>query len=217
VDERLSARLRADAADTRARCLEHPFVLGLADGSLPPDVFARWVRQDWLYLDTYARVLALAAAHAPTRPARTRWAGLLHLTLHHELDLHRAFAARFGLTPCDLEATPAWSATRAYTTFLWTEARAGYGRLLAAVLPCGVGYVELARALASGPRPADPRYADWIATYDDPDFREAVAFMEAELDALEPSRAAEAALARTYLAGAAHELAFWDQLWHGGP
>ena len=215
MTEPLSRRLRAAHADDRAACLAHPFVRGIADGSLPPRTFARWVRQDWLYLDTYARVLALAAAHAPTRAARARWADLLHLTLHHELDLHRAFAARFDLTPAELDATDPWPATTAYTEFLWTEAQRSYGRLLAAVLPCGVGYAELAVALAREPTPPDPRYASWIDTYDDADFREAVAFMEAEIDAVATTD--EAHLTDIYAEGTAHERAFWDQLWEGPP
>jgi len=35
--------------------LQHPFVRGIADGSLPPKRFERWVRQDYLYLKEFAR------------------------------------------------------------------------------------------------------------------------------------------------------------------
>lgn len=202
-------RLRRAAAAMYARALHHPFVSGLADGTLPPEVFARWIVQDGIYLDTYARVLALAAAEAPDRRARTRWADLLHLTLHHELAAHRALAARFGLSEEALEAAPAGPATRAYTAFLLEHARAGYAPLLAAVVPCGVGYAEIARHLAERPPSPEPRYAEWVRTYDDPAFYDAVGFMEAELDR---ASGVEANLEEIYLAGATHELAFWDQL-----
>ena len=209
----LAARLRDEAAPIREACLRHPFVRGIGDGTLPPEVFARWVRQDWLYLQRYVEVLARAARLAPTSGARARWSDLCALTVDHELDLHRAFAARFGLTPAALDATTPYAATAAYGRFL-AESAAAYPRLVAAVVPCGVGYVEIARALAAQPAPADARYADWIRTYDDPVFREAVAWMEAELDAHGPSgdRVEE-----TYRAGTRHELAFWDALWTGGP
>ena len=44
----------------------HPFVLGLADGTLPEDVFVRYLVDDAHYLDQYARVLAQLAVRAPT-------------------------------------------------------------------------------------------------------------------------------------------------------
>lgn len=208
----LAARLRREAAPVREACLAHPFVRGIADGSLPPAVFARWVRQDWLYLQTYAEVLAHAARIAPEEQARERWAALRALTVDTEMDLHRGFAARFGIAPEALDATAPYAATTAYRTFLRGAAEAGYGPLVASLLPCGVGYVEIARALAAGPAPADPRYADWIRTYDDPAFREAVAWMEAELDRhARPGEPVEA----TYAEGAAHERRFWDALWRG--
>jgi len=206
----LSERLRAQTALVRAACLAHPFVRGIADGSLRPVVFARWVRQDWLYLQTYAAVLEGAVAVAPAESAK-RWRELHDLTVNHELALHRAFARRFGLSPGDLDRSEPTAATVAYRAFL-RSSLGDYPRLVASLLPCGVGYVQIARALAAEPTPADPRYAEWIATYDDPAFREAVRWMEGELDAHGPGHPS---VPTTYAAGAEHELAFWDALWKG--
>lgn len=207
---RLSERLRAQTEPVRAACLAHPFVRGIADGSLPPEVFARWVRQDWLYLQAYAAVLEGAVTVAPTESAE-RWRELHDLTVNHELDLHRAFARRFGIDPVDLDRSEPTAATVAYRAFLRTGA-GDYPRLVASLLPCGVGYVQIARALAAEPTPADPRYAEWIATYDDPAFHEAVRWMEGELDA---HGSDHPLVPTTYAAGADHELAFWDALWAG--
>lgn len=208
----LSQRLRSRTAPVRAACLAHPFVRGIADGSLPPAVFARWVRQDWVYLQTYAAVLQGAVSVAPAESAE-RWRELHDLTVNHELDLHRAFARRFGLGPTDLDRTEPTAATIAYCAFLRSSAD-DYPLLVASLLPCGVGYVQIARALAAGPAPPDPRYAEWIATYDDPAFRDAVRWMEGELDA---HGAAHPEVPATYTAGADHELAFWDALWADEP
>lgn len=188
---------------------------GIADGSLPPAVFARWVVQDWLYLQTYLEVLTALARRAPTDEARSRWHALLALTRDEELELHRRFAARFGLSSDDLaEATP-WPATVAYTRFLRETATTDYAMGVAALLPCGQGYVELARALSRGAPPEDPRYVDWIRMYADPSFDEAVVWMEEELLGMGLSLEA---LRPALVAGAKHELAFWDQLWRGeGP
>jgi len=212
VAERRSQRLRRLAAGQRAACLAHPFVQGIADGSLPAAVFARWVVQDWHYLQGYLVVLESLARSAPSAAARLRWQETAALTRDEELDLHRSFARRFGISAADLAAARVWPGTRAYTDFQVSQAERSYGRGVAALVPCGVGYVVLAQALAAGPAPADGRYADWICMYADPVFAQAVAWMETELDALQEE---DAALEEVYREGAAQELRFWEQLWQG--
>lgn len=44
----------------------HPFVQGIADGSLPLEKFKFYMLQDAYYLKHYTKVLALAAAKATT-------------------------------------------------------------------------------------------------------------------------------------------------------
>jgi thiaminase/transcriptional activator TenA len=187
-------------------------VTGLADGSLEPKVFVRWVVQDWRYLLTYAEVLEMLARSAPDSTAAARWSELATFTREEELALHRSYAARFALSDADLDGAADAPATRDYTAFLREQAARSYGHGVASLVPCGVGYVTLAADLAAGPLPDEPRYADWIRAYADPAFAEAVAWMEAELD-VAPGE--EAALQTSYVAGARHELAFWDQLWRG--
>ncbi len=199
-----AARLRRQHAALLAACRAHPFVRGIADGTLPAPSFRRWVVQDWLYLLTYADVLDVAAASAPSPEARRRWAGLASLTREVELDLHRAFAARYDLSAADLDGAAPTEATTGYTRFLRAHAARGYGPLVASLVPCGVDYVEIARALSGE---VAPPYAAWVETYADPAFADAVAFMQAELDAAPGD---EAELETAYAAGAAHELAFWD-------
>jgi hydroxymethylpyrimidine/phosphomethylpyrimidine kinase len=41
--------------------IDHPFVLGIADGTLPIESFIYYLKQDYLYLQHYARAAALAA------------------------------------------------------------------------------------------------------------------------------------------------------------
>ena len=52
-----SVVFREHAKDVQSACITHPFVMGIADGTLPPSVFSRWVIQDWKYLLTYMKVL----------------------------------------------------------------------------------------------------------------------------------------------------------------
>ena len=56
----LSSRLWADNRDVAAQVLAHPFVTGVADGSLPREVFAGYVSQDAFFLESFARAYGLA-------------------------------------------------------------------------------------------------------------------------------------------------------------
>jgi thiaminase/transcriptional activator TenA len=69
----LFQRLRtARAADWHAYTW-HPFVQGLADGTLPQSAFRRYLVQDYLFLVQFARAHALAAYKAESlEPSATR-------------------------------------------------------------------------------------------------------------------------------------------------
>jgi len=67
----LTERLWASIDGIFKHILEHPFMRGLTDGSLDPDVFRFYVVQDALYLRDYARALAICGAKAP-EDSRTR-------------------------------------------------------------------------------------------------------------------------------------------------
>ena len=56
--------LWADVEDVYAAILAHPFLTGLADGTLPRESFRHYIVQDAHYLRGYARALAVCAAKA---------------------------------------------------------------------------------------------------------------------------------------------------------
>lgn len=198
--------------------LDHPFVRGIADGSLSEDVFKRWVLQDYRYLMEYAKVLAWAAAKTDTLNSMAWYARALDLTLNTEMDLHRHYAARFQITSEELEAEPMWPTNRAYTDFLVRTAREGdMLDLLAALLPCAWGYVYIGRALAALQPPDDPRYADWIQQYADEEFLEALEWLKGELNRLAKGIGEEKQdrIREIFLASVHHEGRFWDMCWLG--
>lgn len=142
------------ASELWAAQLEHPFVRELADGSLDEERFSRWVRQDYRYLKEFSRVFAWATAKADDLEAMGWYAAVLDLTLNTEMDLHRQYAARFGISRTQLEAEPMWPTTQAYTDFLVRTAADGdMLELLAALLPCAWGYSTSDRCwrVRSGP------------------------------------------------------------------
>jgi len=63
--ERLSELLRQKVAGIWEAQHQHPFVRGIGDGTLSLERFQFWLRQDYVFLGEYARLLALAAARSP--------------------------------------------------------------------------------------------------------------------------------------------------------
>lgn len=146
------------------------------------------------------------------------YAGVLDLTLNTEMALHRAYAARFGITLEELEAEPMWPTTRAYTDFLVRTAADGdMADLLAALLPCAWGYVYIAQELAQGSPPGDQRYADWITQYASREFEDAMRWLRDELDRLGTgaSREKRRRLEEIFVVSSRYEERFWEMCWAG--
>ncbi|BAS26626.1 thiaminase II/PqqC family protein [Limnochorda pilosa] len=61
---------------------EHPFITGLADGTLPLDRFRFYVQQDSYYLTEFGRVLAVAASRAGDLAEASELAAHVRTTWH---------------------------------------------------------------------------------------------------------------------------------------
>lgn len=210
----LFARFQQDAQPVRERIAAHPFLRGLADGSLPEDRFQYYMRQDYVFLIEYCRVLALAAARADDLAVAGRFADLLNLTLNVEMDLHRQFAWKAGIAPDALEATPPAPTTVAYTNHLRLVAETGdLAAILAAVLPCAHGYWEIATALrARDGWDRHPLYADWIRLYTSDEYEAMATWMAELFDRVAGGSTSEreAALRAMYRRSQQYECLFWE-------
>src|SRR4029077_9792302 len=160
-----SAELWQTITPIYAAILDHPFVRGLTDGSLPREAFRFYAVQDALYLRDFARALSIAAARAP----QDEWIIMFNEhaagALKVERSLHESFFAEWGLTPEAVAATPLAPANQAYTSYLLATAYgAPFHEAVAALLPCYWIYWEVGRALERLGS-TDPLYARWIGPY----------------------------------------------------
>ena len=83
----------------------HPLVVGIGDGSLDLEKFRYYMRQDYIYLIDYCRVIALAAAKTSDVEDMGWFAKLLDETLNTEMSLHVSFCEDFGISEKELLAT----------------------------------------------------------------------------------------------------------------
>ncbi|MGY2067075.1 TenA family protein [Blastococcus sp. SYSU DS0619] len=202
----LSHDLWTAETDLATAALEHPFVQGISDGTLPRERFAGYVAQDAFFLESFARAYGLGVAHSPDRATLDAFADLL-AGVREELRLHAGYADRWGI---DLAAVEPWPATSAYTDFLLaTASLGGAGLTCAAMTPCMRLYAHLGQSLAADRAPAG-EYAEWVATYADPSFEQLAATLESLLDAVATD---DPAVRTAYRRAMRLELGFFDAAW----
>lgn len=196
------------------RLFNHPFVVGVGDGSLPTDRFLFYMKQDYFFLVQYARMLALATAKAPDLDGVSRFSALLGETLNTEMELHRSYCRRLGVSAEELAAVRPAPVTLAYTDYLLRVAYEGtLTDVIANLLPCQWGYYETGLHLArTGDASEANLYAEWISMYSDEEFGKFVEWLRGFLDSL-TENAGEAEMRRLedhFLTATRYEYLFWE-------
>ena len=129
----LHETLWKENSDLVQACVQHDFVVALADGTLDPEAFKRYVAQDAYFLIAVAKAYAVAIAKSETMPQVAMFHELVGGVLQ-ELELHAGYAESLGI---DLNAVHPYPATLAYTHFLSSTAwQRGLGEIMAAMVPC---------------------------------------------------------------------------------
>ena len=213
-----SAVLRERGAAAWSAAVSHPMVAEIGAGSLPHETFRYYFQQNVLYLEDYARAIALIIGHAPGRDEISVLTRFLSQIVDTELPANYAFLARLGGPAADGGAASMAATTYAYTRHLLDAAgRHDLATGLAAVLPCQWSYGEIAAGLVAAP-PADPVYADWIALFAGDGYDELVQASTALLDrhADPADEVRMAALAAAFDRSTRYELAFWDMAYTRG-
>ncbi|MDQ0217353.1 thiaminase II [Peribacillus cavernae] len=151
----------------------HPFVQGIGNGTLPEDIFIFYMKQDYVYLIEYARLFAMGAAKANTLDTMAKFSQNLHETVHFEMELHRQYAAEFGISRKELELTVPSPINLAYTGYMLNAAYSGtLTDLVACLLPCAWDYREIGLLLKAqnGDTILSNRYEKWIHMYSSNEF-----------------------------------------------
>ena len=204
--------LRGAAQPIWDAILAHPYLKELGAGTLPHDRFLYFIRQDYLYLFEFARVLCGGGSKAEDLDTLEMFAKHAANTVAVERVMHTGFIQRLGLQADQLlhgERTPT---TQAYTRHLLAVAREGtLGEIVAAVLPCYWIYLEVGRHLATC-QPTDPIYRDWIKAYGSETFAELVQQQLDLVDRLGARAPAHESRCMTehFIQSSRYEYLFWD-------
>lgn len=222
----LFARLRQHCDAEWRAYVDHPFVQGLGDGTLPEACFRHYLGQDYLFLIHLARAYALAAYKSDDLTGISQASEALAAIVDVEMGLHVEFCAGWGLGEAEMAALPEAPETLAYTRYVLERGLSGdVLDLHVALAPCVVGYAEIGATLAAQPTEklgASP-YRAWIEMYGGADYQAVARAEVAHIEHLAPRRAgldSDAAkagdggrmpgLITTFRQATVLEAAFWD-------
>lgn len=215
AEEPFSERAWERALPVYEAILEHPFLTGLTDGTLPRDRFVFYLVQDAAYLRDFARALEVVADEAP----REEWAALLRThareTLAEEERMQDDILRRYGVSAREQRETPRAPDAFAYTRFLLATVHEGsFGEGMAALLPCYWIYWEVGRELARRGSP-EPGYQRWIDAYSSEAYGETVRQVIAIVDESAAAASAEerARMGEAFAVGSRYEWMFWNAAW----
>lgn len=192
--------------DLRAAIDALPFNRELAAGTLSQDRFIFYIQQDALYLEQYARILAMAGARGPNGATLRLFAECALEAIAVEQALHAGY---LGANPAVVEPTPD---CLGYTSFLLATAyHEPWEVLMAALLPCFWIYWDVGNTIARTAARENP-YRAWIDTYSDEAFGTAVRAVIAATDtaAAAASDATRDRMIQAFIRSSQYEYLFWD-------
>ena len=189
----------------------HPFVLGLAHGTLPAAALQAWVQQDRVFVVQERRVVAALRAHGLPSRLDSLLADL-DRSLVLESDAFTQTATEHRFAP---DAAP-WPICLGYTSYLRCAAYDGVLEGLTALYAAERGYLDTWTAVAER-SPGDSAYHAWIQNWSGEEFRAFVSTLGHDLDELAgaPSPALTGRLGVVFTDAARFELAFWEMCWSG--
>lgn len=210
-----TSQLWTDVRPIYTATTNHPFLLGLADGTLPQRKFQFYLLQDGRYLHVFGRALNVLASKAP----RAEWAEILNEhaigSLKEERDLHQRLLAGFGLSRESMNEVAPAPSNYAYTNHLMVAVeRLSFMEGLAAMLPCYWVYWEVGKELKKrGSKNA--AYRKWIDQYAGAEYgavvKQVLDMMNAEAEGAPESIRKSAR--KLFVLSARYEYMFWDMAW----
>ena len=213
----LTQQLWDDAAEFFDNIMSTPFINNMANGTITPEEYAYYLKQDNAYLATYIKSLRALAAKSPNSDIAEFWEHSAQVS-EAEVDSHNKELDAQQVADKEDDPSPA---CLAYRNFLADSTiNQSYAVGCGAMLPCFWSYPEVAFRLqpateaweADHPGQEHP-FAEWINMYSGKEFttaaQQAIHVVEAALNSatLEENAAATAG----FMAAILYEVLFFDQ------
>ena len=206
--ENFSDELRTAAAPIWDKIFKHPFLIAIKNGTLPIETFRYYLTQDYLYLEGFARTVAMALAKAPDSETLEE---LSHRVLTPvERPLHHKLLAEAEVTLTSIyEAGPSPTNTAYVNHMIKTASLYGLGPTAAALLPCPWTYHLLKDEVGASDHPL---YSQWTEFYVAGFLENSVAAWRKFVDqaALTAGPAELNDMRRAFITSSQYEYMFWE-------
>ena len=182
-----SRGLKAKAAKVWEDGYNHPFVQEIGMGTLDKEKFKFYLLQDYLYLLQYAKVFAMATVKSDTEDVMSNCTKIQHYIFASEMDVHREYMGRFGITQDEVSEVKASLYNRTYTANMLSHGlTGGLAEILATILPCAWTYSDYGKRLKEqfADKLEGNFYKTWIEKYASDDFADSFVWICDTLDAL---------------------------------
>ena len=199
--------------------LKHPFVRGIADGSLAIQKFRFYLLQDYVYLFDYAKVFAQGVVKSRDPEIMRVFAGYVAAILGGEMEIHRGYMKRLDISEEDAARMQPSLSNSSYTAYMRAvAAEEGPAEIMAAVLSCALSYEYIAKWIVANYPDADKHefYGEWVQGYASESYaadnRKLIAYMERLAEHYTEAQLAH--LIDIFVACSRYEGMFWDMAWN---
>ena len=218
---KVSQRLYQTALPIWESYYQHPFVQGMAHGTLPREKFQFYMIQDHKYLMQYAKVFALGVIRADRESDMRLFSTLINGTLNTENAVHKQYLKKLGVDQEGIDAAPMCLNNESYTNYMISVAfKEGLPELATVVLACAWSYKLIGDYMETIPGSRDESnfYKHWIETYISPAYREDTEVMIDFVDRLTEGYTEEQIqnLELIITNCSIYEYQFWDMAWTMG-
>ena len=203
---RWTEEARAIAAPLWGAILEHGFINGLRDGTLPDEKLVFYFEQNVHYIDTVVRCREIAAAKAVSDKERNFFLDRTPVIVE-ELQHQRKTLAALGGNPSAPIAPACHGYTRHILSLAWSRRPVEY---FGAFLPCPLSYDEIGRSLRG--RLTKPAHRDWWEFYMSREHNEMCDRYRDFVDELvvDTSQSEQDEMIKNFVLSSKYEYWFWD-------
>ncbi len=200
------------------RYYEHPFVKGIEAGTLSKDKFRYYIIQDYLYLEEYAKAIAIGIAKAKSLETLQIFSGYIALLTGSEMNIHHGYMGKFGVSQEELTQTARALDNLSYTSYMLRVAyEEGEAEILTAILSCAYSYELIAKKMVEN----NPYcvyhdfYGEWISGYAGEDYAKGNVVLIDALNRLTENYTEQQLehLTDIFVACSRYEYLFWDFSW----
>lgn len=214
----LTQQLLANSQEIWNHYLTHPFVIGLADGSLDLNKFRYYMIQDYLYLKEYIKVFAQGLCHASAEYDLRLFAESCQNVVAEIDRVHKPYMNRIGITEIEVEEAQPHISNLSYTSYMIQAATFGNELdALVAILSCAWSYAWIAAKMQEKyPTSIQHKfYGEWFEGYISKEYVDSVESLTKRIDALGKtlSENRRKQLSQLFYNCSLYEKEFWDMAW----